>query len=315
MNFLVVPLFALANAGIALSGDAIAAAFRSDITWGVIAGLVLGKLVGVTLGAALVLRLVPSARLPGVDLPRIAGVGALSGMGFTISLLVASIAFEDEGSADQARVGVLTASLVALALGAAIFAVAGRLRPLPPPIGETLERPPEDDRDHLVGSPDAPVALVNYADMSYPGRWRLTEALKEASDLVEQGHLRLYLRHKAYTPEARTAALALEAADRQGKIWELHDALARCRGEFDEQAVCEVAGTLGLDVDALRDRMAGGADSFKVEDDSFDVEGLEPDGGPVVYLDGRRMHGLINRWTISEQVNRLLAEKGATRPD
>lgn len=92
VNFLVVPLFALANAGVALSGESLAAAFGSTITWGVIAGLVIGKLAGVLLGSGIVLRLMPSSRLPGDDLPRIAGVGALSGMGFTISLLVASIA-------------------------------------------------------------------------------------------------------------------------------------------------------------------------------------------------------------------------------
>lgn len=310
LNFAVVPIFALANAGVVLSGDSLAAAFGSSITWGVVAGLVLGKPLGVILGAGVVMWLVPSSRLPGMDMPRIAGAGALSGIGFTISLLVASIAFDPGALADQARVGILVASALALGLAALTFRIGDRLWPLPPPLGETLARPPDDHHDHLVGSPDAPVALVNYADMSYESRWRLMEALQEVSDLVAQGHLRMYLRHKAYSPDSLTAALALEAADQQGRIWEMHDALALRRGDVDEEAVLEVARGIGLDVEALRRRMASGVDVKKVEDDSLDVLGLEEDGGPVVYLNGKRMHGLINRWTIGEKVAALL-DQGA----
>ena len=141
VNYVVVPLFALANAGVALSGRTIATALSSRLMWAVIAGLVIGKFVGVALGAGLVLRLVPASRLPGLDMPRILGLAALSGMGFTISLLVANLALDDETLRDQARLGVLLASLGALLLAAVIFRVADRVCPLPPPPGERLYRP------------------------------------------------------------------------------------------------------------------------------------------------------------------------------
>lgn len=116
VNYLVVPLFALANAGVALNAETIGAALSSRTLWAVIGGLVIGKVVGVVLGAGLALWLVPASRMPGLDLLRITGLGALSCMGFTISLLVANIALEDDSLRDQARLGVLVASLAALAL-------------------------------------------------------------------------------------------------------------------------------------------------------------------------------------------------------
>ena len=115
----------------ALSGRTIATALSSRLMWAVIAGLVIGKFVGVALGAGLVLRLVPASRLPGLDMPRILGLAALSGMGFTISLLVANLALDDETLRDQARLGVLLASLGALLLAAVIFRIADSLPAAP----------------------------------------------------------------------------------------------------------------------------------------------------------------------------------------
>lgn len=315
VNFIVVPLFALANAGVALSGESLGLAALSPITWGIIAGLVLGKMLGVTLGAGLVLRFVPSARLPGLDLPRIAGVGALAGMGFTISLLVANLALDDEVLCDQARVGVLAASLLALVLATVLFRLGDRLAPLPPPAGETLPIPVDDQRDHFWGSPDAPVTLVNYADVSDEGRWRLTEAFWDVREQVEEGKLRLVFRHRAFTPEAMTAALALEAADQQGRMLEMHTALVEYQGEIDEASVREVARGIGLDVDALSRRMASGVDTARIEDDSLDVAELETRDGVVVYINGQRLHGFVNRWRIVESIREATEqdESGASR--
>ena len=307
VNYLVVPLFALANAGVTLSREALGTAFTSPLTWAVIAGLVLGKLIGVVLGAGVVTLLVPSSRLPGLDLPRVAGIGALSGMGFTISLLVAGLALDDEALRDQARIGVLCASLLALVLAALIFRVGDRLWPLPPPEGETLRRPIDNHCDHIVGDIHAPVTLINYADMTYEGRWRLMEALKGMAPLVEQGKVRLVLRHMAYTPEAINAALALEAANEQGMIWPMHDALAELRGDVDDHTITQAAAKVGLDVDALWSRITSETDEAKVTDDGLDVDGLQEDGSPVVYVNGHRLHGLLNRWTLTEAANEALA--------
>ncbi|CAM2949132.1 Na+/H+ antiporter NhaA [Actinomyces slackii] len=308
VNYLVVPLFALANAGVELNGAALATAVSSPLTWGVIVGLVLGKFIGAILGAGIVMRLVPSSHLPGLDLPRVAGIGALSGMGFTISLLVAGLALSDEALRDQARIGVLSASLLALALAAVIFRIGDRLWPLPPPEDESLRRPIDDHTDHIVGDVNAPVTLINYADMTFEGRWRLMEALKGMRPMIEDGRVRVVLRHMAYTPEAINAALALEAAYLQDKIWPMHDALAELRGDVDDHTISQAAESVGLDVDSLWSRITSGADEAKVTDDGLDVEGLQEDGSPVVYINGRRLHGLLHRWTLTEAANEALAE-------
>lgn len=118
-------MFALGNAGIVFTAESVESSLSSKLTWGVILGLVVGKAVGITLASACVLKLVPSARLPGLDIPRIAGVGVLSGMGFTISLLVVGLAVDDPELADEARVGVLLASVVALACESILAGICG----------------------------------------------------------------------------------------------------------------------------------------------------------------------------------------------
>ena len=120
-SYLVVPLFALANAGIVLSGDGIRAALESPVTLGVVVGLVVGKLVGVTAAIGLVQRL-GLGRLPdGVRSRHIIGMAAIAGVGFTVSIFVGGLAFDDPALGDQATLGVLLASVVAALLGSAIL--------------------------------------------------------------------------------------------------------------------------------------------------------------------------------------------------
>jgi Na+:H+ antiporter, NhaA family len=120
-SYLVVPLFALANAGIVLSGDGIRAALESSVTLGVVVGLVVGKLVGVAVAIFLVLRL-GVGRLPdGVRSRHIVGMAVIAGIGFTVSIFVGGLAFDDPALADEATLGVLMASLFAAILGAAIL--------------------------------------------------------------------------------------------------------------------------------------------------------------------------------------------------
>ncbi|WP_243859105.1 Na+/H+ antiporter NhaA [Actinomyces sp. ZJ308] len=312
VNYVVVPLFALANAGVELSGETISTALSSRIMWAVIAGLVIGKLVGVAMGAGLVLRLVPASRLPGLDMPRILGLAALSGMGFTISLLVANLALEDETMRDQARLGVLLASLGALVLATIIFRTADRLSPLPPPPGQHLSRPVDRDRDLFVGSPDAPHILVNYADMSYEGRWRLMEAFYDIVHLSEAGQLAFVLRHKVTGPESLLTALALEAVRHEDpeRVWPLHDALARLRGRITSESITDAAREVGVDSEAMWKRIDSGVDEPKVMADALDVDGLTEDGSTVVYIDGRRFETLLNRWTFSEALTEAELTEG-----
>lgn len=119
-SFVVVPLFALANAGIELSSDRLSDAATSPITLGVVLGLVVGKVVGVTGAIAAVTRLGPGRLPAGVSLRHVVGMAGLAGIGFTVSLFITGLAFDD-GRADEAKIGILVASTLAAALGALIL--------------------------------------------------------------------------------------------------------------------------------------------------------------------------------------------------
>ncbi len=120
-SYVVVPVFALANAGVALGAEAIDRALASRVTWGVAAGLVIGKTVGIT-AAALAGRRAGIGRFPGVVNSRhVLGVGALGGIGFTVALFIASLAFDSAVLQADAKIGILAGSLVSGLLGAVIL--------------------------------------------------------------------------------------------------------------------------------------------------------------------------------------------------
>jgi Na+:H+ antiporter, NhaA family len=124
--FVIVPLFALANAGVDFGGGVLADALESRLTWAVVAGLVVGKLCGVTGATLLALRARAGALPEGVSRAQVPGVGALAGIGFTVSLFIASLAFEDEALVDAAKVGIFVGSIVSGVLGAALLVAVRR---------------------------------------------------------------------------------------------------------------------------------------------------------------------------------------------
>lgn len=179
-SFVLVPVFALANACVPLTGETLRAAATSPVTLGVVAGLVLGKLAGILLGTGLAVRMRLGGLAPGLSWLQVAGGAALSGLGFTISLFIVDLAFDDETAADQARVGVLVASVLAALLGWALFRLADRLRPPGAAARPELLDPPIDaDRDHVRGPADAPLTLVEYGDFECPFCGRATGTVEE----------------------------------------------------------------------------------------------------------------------------------------
>ncbi len=123
-SFVVLPLFALANAGVVLSGTGVGDLLRDPVAVGVATGLVLGKPVGIVGAALLAVRLGRLRLPPGVGWLEMAGVALLAGIGFTVSIFVAGLAFGDESAAtDTAKIGILVASAVAGVLGAGFLAV------------------------------------------------------------------------------------------------------------------------------------------------------------------------------------------------
>jgi NhaA family Na+:H+ antiporter len=125
-SLLVVPLFALANAGIVLDGATLSAALDSRIAWAIAVGLVVGKLLGIAGTVLLVVRL-GIGRLPdGVGIRHVWGIAALGGIGFTVSLFIAQLAYSDQSTIDTAKLGIFAGSIVSAALGLLILLRARR---------------------------------------------------------------------------------------------------------------------------------------------------------------------------------------------
>ena len=135
-SYAVIPVFALANAGVALGGDAVSDALSSRVTWGVIAGLVVGKVVGVAGSATLAIRSGIGRRPAGTTGLHLLGVAMVAGVGFTMSIFVTLLAFDSTQLVDQSKIGVFGASIVAAALGLTTLWVADqRATPMSAEVG------------------------------------------------------------------------------------------------------------------------------------------------------------------------------------
>ena len=123
-SFVIVPIFALANAGVALSGDTIRAALSAPVTIGVVTGLVVGKTVGIWFASLVAVRL-RVARLPrAMTMRHVLGAGAVAGVGFTVALFITELAFDEAVLRDEAKIGILVASVAAGALGWVLLTLA-----------------------------------------------------------------------------------------------------------------------------------------------------------------------------------------------
>jgi NhaA family Na+:H+ antiporter len=123
--YAVVPIFAFANAGVPLGGVSLAS-LTAPVPLGIIAGLFFGKQLGVFGACAATIRLGIAAAPAGANLAQVYGIAILTGIGFTMSLFIGTLAFEDEAVLAEIRLGVLVASLLAGAAGALALIVAGR---------------------------------------------------------------------------------------------------------------------------------------------------------------------------------------------
>jgi NhaA family Na+:H+ antiporter len=119
--FVVVPLFALANAGVDFGGGVLGDALGSRLTWAIVAGLVVGKLLGIAGATLLGLKLGWGTLPDAVSPAQVWGIAALGGIGFTVSLFIAQLAYDAQATVDSAKVGVFAGSLVSGAVGALIL--------------------------------------------------------------------------------------------------------------------------------------------------------------------------------------------------
>jgi Na+/H+ antiporter NhaA len=299
-SYLIVPLFALANVGIAINGSFLARAYTSPVTLGILIGYVAGKPLGTTAAAWLLTRLSRGAIRPPIGWAAVTGAGAVAGIGFVVSLLIASLAFHGAQLA-EAKVGILSAALCASALGWSIFRVTALL---PGPLkvrlllgtADTitdLAVPVDPDHDHVRGPAKAPVTLVEYGDFECPYCGRAEPVIRKL--LADYGgDLRYVWRHLPLTdvhPHAAVAAEASEAAALQGKFWELHDLLLAHQGALTALDLDRYAGELGLDTERFRRDLREHAGRAKIaaDVDSADRSGVS--GTPTFFINGRRHHG------------------------
>jgi Na+/H+ antiporter NhaA len=309
-SYAIVPLFALANAGIAVDGGFLADGFTSPITLGILFGYVVGKPVGILGSSWLVTRLSGRRLRPPVGWVAVAGGGTIAGIGFTIALLVATLAF-DGRELEEAKLGILSAAVGAALVTWLLFratallprrmrirALLGTAEPL-----TDLYLDVDPEHDHVRGPMEAPVTVVEYGDFECPYCGMAEPVVREL--LREFGDVRYVWRHLPLIdvhPRAQMAAEAAEAAAEQGAFWEMHDLLLAHQDALRLDDLIDYAEQLGLDVDRFTNdlREHAGADRVAEDVDSADLSGVS--GTPTFFINGRRHYGAYDIATLSAAV-------------
>jgi Na+/H+ antiporter NhaA len=324
-SFAIVPLFALANAGIHVDGDLLSEAATSPITLGILFGYVVGKPLGI-LGASWLATRSRRARLP-VSWPVLAGAGAVAGIGFTVSLLISTLAFQGQ-QLDEAKLGVLGAALAASLLGwltvrvIRLLPTRVRARQIAGTAEEILDLADDVDpeRDHVRGSDEAPVTLLEYGDYECPYCGQAEDVIRELLDSFGDD-LRYAWRHLPLNdvhPHAQMAAEAAEAAAAQGAFWEMHDKLIEHQDELRPSDLKRYAEELGLDVERFTDELRRREHAPRVAEDVATADSSGVAGTPSFFINGRRHQGAYDVTTLTDAVrrarNRARLRQKADRP-
>lgn len=309
-SYVIVPLFALANTGVPITGELLSRAFTSPVTLGILVGFVVGKPVGIIGVSWLVTRLSGGRLRPPVGWAAAAGGGTIAGIGFTVSLLIAGLAFRG-AQLEEAKIGVLSA---ALAASLATWAVSRVTAMLPhglkgrallgasAPVRD-LTTEVDDERDHVRGPADAAVTLVEYGDHECPycaGAEPVIRALLGGRDDVR--HVWRHLPLTDVHPNAQLRAEASEAAAEQGAFWDMHDWLLANQEETTVPMLMRQAKVLGLDTERFRAdlRARVGADRIAADIESADESGVS--GTPTFFVNGRRHHGAYDSASLHAAV-------------
>jgi Na+/H+ antiporter NhaA len=314
-SFVIVPLFALANAGIHVDGGLISDAATSPITLGILFGYVVGKPIGIVTAVWLTSRPWITGLRPAVSFPVLLGGAAAGGIGFTVSLLIASLAFDGQ-QLEEAKLGVLAAAIASTLLSWLVFRAIRRIptemraRQLLGTAEDLLDLSDDVDpeRDHVRGPDSAPVTLVEYGDYecSYCGQAEVVirELLDEFGD-----ELRYVWRHLPLNDvhlHAQLAAEAAEAAAAQGAFWPMHDLLMTHQDALEVGDLERYADQLGLDLGRFSDDLRERTQTLRIatDVDSADLSGVT--GTPSFFVNGRRHDGGYDLTTLSRLVRQAL---------
>jgi Na+/H+ antiporter NhaA len=298
-SYLIVPLFALANAGIKLDGKFLAQAYTSPLTLGILIGYLVGKPLGTAGCAWLVTKLSHGKMRPSVGWGAVAGAGTVAGIGFTVSLLIASLALTGPTLA-EAKLGILSAVVAAAALTWGTFSLVNRLpvrarfRAL---LGTSeaitdLVVPVDPERDHIRGPEESLVTVVEYGDFECPYCGMAEPAVREL--LRDYGEVRYVWRHLPLNdvhPNAQLAAEAAEAAGKQGSFWEMHDLLLDHQDALHPRDLVGYAGSLGLDTMQFAADLRKHAGRAHVDEDLESADLSNVSGTPTFFINGKRHYG------------------------
>jgi len=311
-GYVIVPLFALANADIKISGSFLAHAYTSPATLGIMIGYLAGKPIG-TAGTAWLVRKVTKGRLaPPVGWGAVTGVGLVAGIGFTVSLLIASLAFTGTELA-EAKLGVLSGAICATLLTWAWFRGLNKLSPrtrLRALLGTAmtitdLAVPVDPERDHIRGpEKNALVTLVEYGDFECPYCGQAEPIVREL--ISQYGELRFVFRHLPLTevhPHAQLAAEAAEAAAEQGAFWGMHDLLMDHQGALNFSDLVRYAGELGLDTERFAADLRKHAGAYRVAEDVDSADLSTVSGTPTFFFNGSRYYGAFDLAALSAAVH------------
>jgi protein-disulfide isomerase len=311
-SYAIVPLFALANAGMALDTHTIGLAVTAPVTIGIFVAYVFGKPIAV-FGASWLTTVLSRGRIrPQVGWAAVLGSGTIAGVAFTVSLLIASLAFTGDELA-EAKLGVLAAAIGSSLLSTIVYRL---IALLPSPVrtrallGTATEltdlvNPVDSGRDHVKGPADAVVTVVEYGDFECPWTGMIAPTAREL--LAENTDIRYVWRHlplEDVHPHAQLAAEAAEAAGDQGMFWPMHDLLLTNQQDLHLANLLGYARSLELDVDKFSDDLLRHRFAAHVAQDvdSADLSGVA--GTPTFFVNDRRHEGPQDL----EGLNRVIAE-------
>ena len=308
-SFVIVPLFAVANAGIHINGGLISDAVGSPVTLGIFFGYVAGKPAGILASSWLASRLGHLRR--SLSWPVIAGGGVVAGIGFTVSLLISSIAFEGR-QLEEAKLGVLAAAVVAALASLGVFRLVQRLpqslraRQVSDTIEEIIDLAEDVDpeRDHIRGSDTASVTLVEYGDYQCPYCGQAEVVIRELLGSFGDD-LRYVWRHLPLNdvhPNAELAAEAAEAAGAQGAFWDMHDRLLQHQDELAPRDLQRYAEEIGLDLDRFWNDLRRHEHAARVSEDVATADASGVVGTPSFFINGRRYQGAYDVDTLNRVV-------------
>lgn len=307
--YVVVPLFALANAGIRLDPSFLRYAFGQPVLWAIVVAYVVGKPVGVVGASWLVERVTGGSVRPAVGWAGVVGSGTLAGIGFTLSFIVADRALVGREQA-AAKLGVLVAAVLSTLVSVVVFGLTNRMNELRRGralLGDAtlivdLSCDVVPERDHVRGSETALVTLVEYGDLECPYCGQAESAVRE---LLKDTDLRYVWRHLPLTdvhPHAQLAAEASEAAAAQGMFWEMHDLLLDHQDRLEPMDLLGHARALGLDLERFKADIKEHRHAARVARDVQTADHSGVAGTPTFFINGQRHHGAFDLAALSSAI-------------